>query len=217
MRPYPADSIRDTDLDHFMWQLQLCGHPKQKLERAIWKNKSNTECGIIRPTNAIYMRSHSLLRSKALSKCEVNPTSGFQTAVAAILVFVECPKSIASQVLVVIRPYQNVKSIRQAVFKISCSQAISCIGYNVNLQIAVAAILVFVECPKSIASQVLVVIRPYQNVKSIRQAVFKISCSQAISCIGYNVNLQIAVAAILVFVECPKSIASQVLVVLRPY
>ena len=41
-------------------------------------NKSNTECGIIRPTNAIYMGSNSLLGSKALSKCEVNPTSGFQ-------------------------------------------------------------------------------------------------------------------------------------------
>ena len=41
-------------------------------------NKSNTECGIIRPTNAICMGSNSLLGSKALSKCEVNPTSGFQ-------------------------------------------------------------------------------------------------------------------------------------------
>ena len=109
-----------------------------------------------------------------------------------------------------VRPYQNVKSIRQAVFKLPHSQEISCIGYNVNLQIAVAAILVFTECPKSIASEVLVVLRPYQNVKSIRQAVFKISCSQAISCIGYNVNIQTAVAAILVFVECPKSIASEV-------
>ena len=65
-------------------------------------NKSNTECGIIRPTNAIYMGSHSLL----------------------------------------VRPYQNVKSIRQAVFKLPHSQEISCIGYNVNLQTAVAAILV---------------------------------------------------------------------------
>ena len=41
-------------------------------------NKSNTECGIIHPTNAIYMGSNSQLGSKALSKCEVNPTSGFQ-------------------------------------------------------------------------------------------------------------------------------------------
>ena len=40
--------------------------------------KSNTECGIIRPTNAIYKESNSLLGSKASSKCEVNPTSGFQ-------------------------------------------------------------------------------------------------------------------------------------------
>ena len=112
-----------------------------------------------------------------------------------------------------VRPYKNMKSIQQAVFKILCSQAISCIGYNVNLQTAVVAILVFVECPKSIASKVLVVVRPYQNAKLIRQAVFKILCSQAISCIGYNVNLQTAVAAILVFVECPKSIASEVLTI----
>ena len=116
-----------------------------------------------------------------------------------------------------VRHYQNVKSIRQAVFKLPHSQAISCTGYNVNLEIAVAAILVFVECPKSIASEVLVALRPYQNVKLIRQVVFKISCSQAISCIGYNVNLQTAVAVILVFVECPNSIASEVLVVWRPY
>ena len=112
-----------------------------------------------------------------------------------------------------VRPYKNVKSIQQAVFKLLHSQAISCIGYNVNLQTAVAAILVFVECPKSIASKVLVVVRRYQNAKLIRQAVFKILCSQAISCIGYNVNLQTAVAAILVFVECPKSIASEVLTI----
>ena len=91
-----------------------------------------------------------------------------------------------SQGLVVLRPYQNVKSTGQAVFKISHSQAISCIGYNVNLQTAVAAILVFVECPKSIASEVLVVLRPYQNVQLIQQAVFKLSRSQVISCIGYK-------------------------------
>ena len=115
------------------------------------------------------------------------------------------------------RPYQNLKSIRQAVFKLPHSQEISCIGYNVNPQTSVAAILVFAECQKTIASEVLVVLRPYQNVKSIQQAVFKLSHSQAMSCIGYNFNLQTAVVAILVFVECPKSIASQVLVVLRPY
>ena len=108
----------------------------------------------------------------------------------------------------VLRSYQNVKLIQQAVFNLLRSQTISCIGYNVNLQTAVAAILVFVECPKSIASKVLVVLRPYQNTKSIRRAVFKISRSQAIFCIGYNVNLQTDVADILVFVECPKSIAS---------
>ena len=48
----------------------------QRSPKILW-NKSNTECGIIRPTNAIYMGSHSLLESKAISKCEVNPTSGF--------------------------------------------------------------------------------------------------------------------------------------------
>ena len=102
---------------------------------------------------------------------------------ADILVFVECPKSIASEVLVVlhVRSYKNVKSIRQAIFKISRSQAIFCIyRYNVNLQTAVAAILVFIECPKSLASNVLVVLRPYQNVKPIRQVVFKISLSKPI-------------------------------------
>ena len=133
-----------------------------------------------------------------------------QTDVAAILVFIECPKSIASEVLMVLRPYHNVKSIWQAVFKILRSQAISCIGYDVNLKTAVAAISVFVEWPKSIASEVLVVLRLYQNVKLIRQAVFKISHSQAIFCIGYNDNLQTDVAAILFFVECHKSIAPEV-------
>ena len=136
---------------------------------------------------------------------------------AAILTFVNFPKSIASEVLVVLRLYQNVKLIRQALFNWLRSQAIFCIAYNVNLQTDVAAILVFVECPKSIASEVLVVLRLNQNVKSIWQAVFKISRSQAISCIGYNVNLQTAVVAILLIVECPKWIAFKVLVVLRPY
>ena len=135
-----------------------------------------------------------------------------QTAVAAILVFVECPKSKASEVLVVSKPYQIVKSIQQVVFNIPRSQAISCTGYN-----AVVAILVFVECPKSIEPKVLVVLKPYQNIKSILQAVFNLPRSQAIFYIEYNVNLQTAVADILVFVECPKSIASEVLVVLRPY
>ena len=88
-----------------------------------------------------------------------------------------------------VRPYQNVKSIRQAVFKLPHSQEISCIGYNVNLQTAVAAILVFIESPKSMASKVLVVLRPYQNAKSIQHAVFKLTRSQAMSCIGYNANL----------------------------
>ena len=55
-------------------------------------DKSNTDCGIIRPTNAIYMGSHSLLGSKAISNCEVNPTSGFQATVftSNILHMVQC-------------------------------------------------------------------------------------------------------------------------------
>ena len=57
-------------------------------------------------------------------------------------------------------------------------------------------------------------VRPYQNVMSIQQGVFKLPHSQAISCKGYNVNLQTAKVAIFVFVECPKSIAFEVLVVL---
>ena len=59
------------------------------------------------------------------------------------------------EVLLVLRPYQNVKSIRQVIF-------------------------VFVECPKSIASEVLVVLMSSHDVKPIRQVVFKISRSQAI-------------------------------------
>ena len=90
----------------------------------------------------------------------------------------------------VLRLYQNVKSIGQAVFKLPRSQAISCIGYNVNLQTAVAAILIFVECPKSIASEVLLVLRPYQNVKSIRQAVFKLTHSQTISYCGGHLDFR---------------------------
>ena len=101
----------------------------------------------------IYMGSHSLLGSKLSISCKGSNVN-LQTAVGAILVFVECPKSIASVVLVVWRPYQIVKSIQHVVFNLLHSQAISCIGYNVNLQTAVATILVFVECPKSIASKV---------------------------------------------------------------
>ena len=79
-----------------------------------------------------------------------------------------------------LRSNQNMKSIQQLVFNLLRSQAIFCIGYNVNPQTTVAAILVFVECHNSIVFEVLVVLRPYQNVKPIRQAVFKISRSQAI-------------------------------------
>ena len=114
-------------------------------------------------------------------------------------------------------PKINWKLMTSAVFKLPLSQKISFKGYNVNLQTAMAAILIFVECSKSIMFVVLLVQRPYQNVKSIWQAVFKLPHSQEISCIGYNVNLQTAVVAILIFVECLKSIASEVLMVLRPY
>ena len=71
------------------------------------------------------------------------------------------------------------ESIREADCKLPHSQAISCIGYNVNLTTAVAAILFFEEGPKSIASEVLLIERPYQNVKPIGRAIFKISRSQA--------------------------------------
>ena len=78
------------------------------------------------------------------------------------------------------RPYQNVKSIRQAVFKLPRSQAISCIGYNVNLQTAVAAILIFVECPKPIVSEVLVVLRPYQvnQISGFQDITFTSNCGR---------------------------------------
>ena len=102
------------------------------------------------PDKCIYMGSHSLLGSK-LSIYGKGYNANLQTAVAAILVFVECPKSITSEVLVVLKPYQNVKLIQQAVFNLPHSQTISCIGYNVNHQTAVAAIMVFVEYPKSIS------------------------------------------------------------------
>ena len=58
--------------------LNALGPSQGCLSIILYLNKSNTECGIIRPTNAIYKESNSLLRSKALSKCEVNPTSRFQ-------------------------------------------------------------------------------------------------------------------------------------------
>ena len=57
---------------------------------------------------------------------------------------------------------------------------------------AYSAVKVSVQCPKSIAFKVLVVLRLYQNMKSIPKAVFNIPRSQAIFCIGYNVNLQTA-------------------------
>ena len=46
----------------------LCKTCDCLIEVVTKSNKSNTECGIIRPTNAIYMGSNSLLGSKALSK-----------------------------------------------------------------------------------------------------------------------------------------------------
>ena len=136
----------------------------------------------------------------------------------AILVFVECPKSIASEVLVVLRPYQNVKSIWQAVFKISRSQAISCIGYNVNLKTAVVGYLGFCKMPQIYSvwglSGIKALLKCEVNLTSGFQ---DIAFTSKILYIWYNDNLQTAVVAILVFVECPKSIASEVLVVSRPY
>ena len=86
------------------------------------------------------------------------------------------------------------------------------IGYIFNLETAVAAILIFVECPKSIASKVLS--KCEVNPTSVFQAT---AFTDNILHIGYIFNLQTAVAAILIFVECPKPIASEVLVVLRSY
>ena len=168
------------------------------------------------PGKCIYMGSHSLLGSKLLISCK-GYNVNLQTGMAVILVLIECPKSIPCEVLVVLRLYQNVKSIRKAVFNLQGSQAISCLGYNVNLQNAVGVIFVFVECPKSLASDVLVIVRSYQNMKSIQQVVFNLLRSQAISCIGCNVYLQTVVMTILVSVECPKSIASKDLLILRSY
>ena len=73
-------------------------------------NKSNTECGIIRPTNA-FTRDHIHYLEVAINNILKGYSVNLQTAVVAILVFLQCPKSIASEVLVVLRPYQNVKSI----------------------------------------------------------------------------------------------------------
>ena len=94
--------------------------------------------------------------------------------------FAECPKSIASKVLIELRSYPGLKLIRQGVFKISRSQAINCILHSINFQSFLAAIFFFAECPKSIASKVLIVLRSYPGLKLIRQNVFKISHSQAI-------------------------------------
>ena len=69
-----------------------------------------------------------------------------------------------------VRPYQNVNPTSG--FQATAFTSNILHRYNVNLQTAVTAILVFVECPKPIAFEVVVVLRPYQNVKSIREAFF---------------------------------------------
>ena len=110
------------------------------------------------------------------------------------------------------------KSIWQAVFNLPRSQAIFCVGYNVNLQTAVVAIFVFVKCPQIKSIQCLRGIKAISNCEvNPTSGFYNLPLSQAIFCIGYNVNLKTALAAILVFIECPKSIVSEVLVVLRSY
>ena len=64
----------------------------------------------------------------------------------------------------------------------------------------------FVECPKSIASKVLMVFRSYENLKVIRQSVFKLSRLQG--AYSLRLNLKRLMAAILVLADGPKSIAS---------
>ena len=47
-------------------------------------------------------------------------------------------------------------------------------------------------------------VRPYQNVKSIRQAFFQLPHSQAISCIGYNDKSSDCCGGHLGFLRMPK-------------
>ena len=129
---------------------------------------------------------------KAISKWEVNLTSGFQATafISNILHMIQCKSSncygghLGFDRMPKINSVQGLSGIK-AISKCEVNltsgiQDIAFTSINVNLQTAVAAILAFVECPKSIASEVLVVLRPYQNAKSIRQAVFKISHSQVL-------------------------------------
>ena len=46
--------------------------PAKRREGNDYANKSNTECGIKRPTNAIYMGSHSLLGSKLSGSVKIS-------------------------------------------------------------------------------------------------------------------------------------------------
>ena len=70
------------------------------------------------------------------------------TADAAILFFLECPKPIAFEVLVVSRPYQKTSGFQSMAFTINILHRVPC-----YLQTTLGAILVFVECPKSKASE----------------------------------------------------------------
>ena len=77
----------------------------------------------------------------------------------------------------VFRSYENLKVIRQSVFKLSRLQAM--VTWK-DWKSAMAAILFFPECPKSIASEVLMTLTPYPNFKMIGWSVQKLSRLQAI-------------------------------------
>ena len=92
---YPSPGFLSMAFDaelkqHYNELVNQLWYYNMQLLTTLWYNKSNTECGIIRPTNAIYTWNH--------------------------IHFLK------------VRPFQNVKSIRQAVFKLPRSQAISRIG-----------------------------------------------------------------------------------------
>ena len=70
-------------------------------------NKSNTECGIIRPTNA-FTWDHIQYLEVSYQYPVKGILSIFKLLWRPSWNFVECPKSIASVVVVVLRSYQNI-------------------------------------------------------------------------------------------------------------
>ena len=80
--------------------------------------------------------------------------------------------------------------------------------YQVNVRTLMAAILFHEGRPKSLQH-----LKVISKLKSMGNVVFKISRSQVISYIGYNVNFQIVMAPILFYAERQKSIGSEVFLV----